>query len=243
MVNVYCLDFIKDSSTPQLGAFSAYKGFQTMGSHCKIVSNVKEIIDLNKEDIAVGGIGFVKNRLSQLGINHIEPLDYPLELRSYLGRQVWESNFNSIKGDEGIFIKPKQQKFFTGLLVTSPKDLISKAVQGQDYGIWCSEPIELISEYRVFVRYSKILDIRRYKGDFKVIPNYSLIENCIKDYKNSPLAYGIDFGITKSGKTVLIEVNDGFALGDYGLFYLDYAKLMYTRWSEIVNCKDYFNFN
>lgn len=151
-------------------------------------------------------------------------------------------NLDSITGNETIFIKPKRQKFFTGLLVQSPKDLVAKAIQGEDYGIWCSEPIKLQSEYRAFVRYGKILDVRRYKGDFKIHPNYSVIERCVIDYKNSPAAYGIDFGVTESGRTVLIEVNDGFALGDYGLFYLDYAKLVYTRWAELVSCKDYFNF-
>jgi len=242
MVNAYILNMMNDAPNPQLGAFSAFKGLQKMGAHCTIVDTVNDIVSFNKEDICIGGIGFVKNRLRQLHLDVVEPLDYPLELRDYLGREVWESTFNSIKGYEGIFIKPKQQKFFTGLVVNSPKDLVNKAVQGEDYDIWCSEPVELVSEYRAFVRYGEILDVRRYKGDYTVVPDYNVIKQCVSDYKSSPLAYGIDFGITKDGKTILVEVNDGFALGDYGLFYIDYAKLCYTRWSELVGCKDWFNF-
>lgn len=38
-----------------------------------------------------------------------------------------------------------------------------------------------------FVRYGKILDVRLYKGDWKVHYNPSIIENAIKDYVNAPM--------------------------------------------------------
>lgn len=40
------------------------------------------------------------------------------------------------------------------------------------------------------------------------------------------------------GRTLLIEVNDGYALGCYGLFYLDYAKLLSARWAELTKTVD-----
>jgi succinate-acetate transporter protein len=39
-------------------------------------------------------------------------------------------------------------------------------------------------------------------------------------------------------KTLLIEVNDGYALGSYGLFYIDYAKILAARWAELTGTKD-----
>ena len=244
MINVYCIDFNKDYSTPQIGAYTAYQGFKTMGAYCTLVESGKQLEDTNKENLAIGGIGFVKNRLKFLGVEISDNLDYPESIRSYLGRELWTSTINKVALDlPYCFIKPKnRQKFFTGLVVKDISSLQNKGLQGKDYEVWCSEVINPIAEFRVFVRYGKILDVRRYKGNYNINPDYKVIENCIKDYKDSPLAYGIDFCVTEEGKTLLVEVNDAFALGDYGLFYIDYAKMVYTRWSELVSCKDWFNF-
>ena len=44
--------------------------------------------------------------------------------------------------------------------------------------------------------------------------------------------------ITDDNRTLLIEVNDGYALGCYGLFYIDYAKLLSARWAELTGTED-----
>ncbi len=40
-------------------------------------------------------------------------------------------------------------------------------------------------------------------------------------------------------QSLLIEVNDGYALGSYGLFYPDYAKLLSARWAELIGTRIY----
>lgn len=63
------------------------------------------------------------------------------------------------------------------------------------------------------------------------------VDNAIDDYENSglaPKAYGIDFGVLDTGETVLIEVNEGYSLGNYGLDDKDYTELIETRWNEII---------
>ena len=102
----------------------------------------------------------------------------------------------------------------------------------------CSEPVDFIAEWRVFVRYGKILDVRPYKGDWKIHYDPSVIGNAIKDYVSVSNAYGIDFGVTSNGETLLVEVNEGYALGCYGLFPHLYAKLLITRWAELTNTLD-----
>ena len=96
----------------------------------KNLKNNQETDIDNKENIAVGGIGFVKSRLEYLGYSHKleSDLDYPLELRNYLGREIWTSTIDEISRTlPNIFIKSKgedKQKFFTGLVISSSKDLI-----------------------------------------------------------------------------------------------------------------------
>ena len=91
---------------------------------------------------------------------------------------------------------------------------------------------------RVFVRYGKILDVRPYKGDWRIHFDADIIESAVNEYKSAPAAYAIDFGVTDDGRTLLIEVNDGYALGSYGLFYPDSSKLLSARWAELTNTTD-----
>lgn len=107
-----------------------------------------------------------------------------------------------------------------------------------DYEVLCSESVDFVAEWRVFVRYGKVLDVRPYKGDWKAHYDPSIIENAIKDYVTAPHAYGIDFGVTSDGKTLLVEVNEGYALGCYDLFPHLYAKFLITRWAELTGMLD-----
>lgn len=65
-----------------------------------------------------------------------------------------------------------------------------------------------------------------------------IIEDAIKAYSTAPHAYGIDFGVTSNGETLLVEVNEGYALGCYGLSPHLYARLLITRWAELTNTLD-----
>ena len=48
----------------------------------------------------------------------------------------------------------------------------------------------------------------------------------------------MDFCLTDDGRTLLIEVNDGYSLGCYGMFALKYAKFLITRWAELTDTLD-----
>ena len=50
-----------------------------------------------------------------------------------------------------------------------------------------------------------------------------------------PAAYTVDFGIPSTNETVLVELNDGFAIGNYGLADYLYARLLEARWDELVS--------
>ena len=50
----------------------------------------------------------------------------------------------------------------------------------------------------------------------------------------APIAYGIDFGVTDVGATLLVEVNEGFSLGCYGLGPLADSGFLAARGRELV---------
>lgn len=88
------------------------------------------------------------------------------------------------------------------------------------------------------MRYGEILDVRPYKGDWRLHFDPSTIESAVKEYRDAPAGYGIDFGVTADRRTLLVEVNDGYALGCYGLQHDLYAQLLSARWSELVGVED-----
>lgn len=62
---------------------------------------------------------------------------------------------------------------------------------------------------------------------------------------NRPVGCSIDFAVVvRDGKeqTVFLEMNDGYALGNYGLYHLSYAKLISARWSQLLGRENIFDF-
>lgn len=193
-----------------------------------------------KEELIVGGIGIIKRRLQDFGIECAE-INYPQVLNKYLGRRIWKSTINEIANTPKVwpvFIKSVEGKRLSSKIINSIHDLVGCGCCDDNYEVLCSDPVDFIAEWRVFVRYGKIFDVRPYKGDWKVHYDPKVIENAIKDYATAPDAYGIDFGVTSKGETLLVEVNEGYALGCYGLFPHLYAKCLITRWSELTDTLD-----
>lgn len=136
-----------------------------------------------------------------------------------------------------MFIKPLEPKLFTGFVAKDRNDLYKTRCSFNEK-IYCSEVVNFKSEYRVFVRYGKVLDVKHYSGSWKYVYDSNIITNCLNDYKEQPSGFTLDFGVTDDGRTLLIEVNDAFSLGCYGLDPLAYAKLLETRWAELTKKED-----
>lgn len=235
----------KDGEFKSYNFAIAYDGFRIMG--WEIVTFTQSdnplLPDLKPEDVVVGYIETIHTALLQLGIAIPESVNYPDELANFLGRKVWRSRINYIaKHPESwnIFVKPADSpKKFKGRLVTSAKDLISCGDEFEDTEIWCSEPVQFLAEWRCFVRYGEILGVKSYYGDWRQHFDPQVIENAIAAYNSAPAGYAADFGVTDKGETLLIEVNDGYSIGSYGLFSADYSRLLASRWAEMTESRDY----
>jgi ATP-grasp domain, R2K clade family 3 len=221
----------------------AYDGFRKMGWEIVPFESIENLTVLEPESLVVGFGDDIHRALIKLNINPPTEINYPEELQQFLGRKIWMSSVNYIaKHPElwNVFIKPaKDFKKFKGRVVNSPKDLVSCGDEFVDTEIWCSEPVKFVAEWRCFVRYNAILDVRLYQGDWSLHFDPDIIKAAVAAYKSAPASYAIDFGLTDSGKTLLIEVNDGYSVGGYGLFPVDYAQFLSARWAEMTNTKDY----
>lgn len=200
-----------------------------------------ERLSLTRDTLVHGGIYTVKRALQIIGVDEPKACDGmpPAELMPFYGRRVWASNMASVRSrldnDEKIFVKPlHSQKAFTGHVIGS--DLTSLLmISGfeDDFEVMCSEVVEFETEYRGFVNRGELVGLRHYKGDFGKIVDVDVVRSAVKAWAG-PVSYSIDFGLRSNGTTSLVEVNDGFALGCYGLPSITYANFVQDRWEEMT---------
>lgn len=225
--------------------YAGIEAFYAMGFEIIEVEHLN-YLEILQDNVFFGSINFVQSALRKLNFEVPEHNDYPQCLEKFYGRQISESTINKISNNPeqwNVFVKPKDKlKKFTGRHVKSTFDLIGCGDRESDIPIWVSEPVDFISEWRVFVRYNKILGVKSYKGDWRSQYDYRIIEEAVNSFENAPAGYAIDFGLTKDGRLLIVEVNEGYSIGNYGLFYIDYAKLISARWAEMTKQKDLCNF-
>jgi hypothetical protein len=207
-------------------------------------------IKINKEDIFCGHVNLCLTILKRNNIPVPKSLDYPDELKEYFGRKIRKSTLNEfdklLKDNEELgniyeyFIKPIRNKLFTGFKCNNRQDLWNKTAQSaqtlpESTEIYVSSIVNFLDEYRVYVYQNQIIQVCPYwQESWKLkIPDYTRIEEMVAKMINPPIFYSIDVGITDKNETLLVEVNDGYALGNYGLPVKIYAEASSSRWLQI----------
>lgn len=218
--------------------FSAYLGFKQSGRVIKFFTNPEEI-NYQPHDVVVGSVQDSHYIFKKIGVT--PPNFYiPSGSESWAGRTIERSNIKEVKRrkstKERFFVKPINTKEFPAQIVDS-LPLITYRDQhlNDEMECWTSEIINFVTEYRVFIIEKEIVGCQYYCGDFSVFPNWESIKDAINAIKHQPLGWCIDFGIDDTGRTLLIEANDGYAIGDYGLYPSTYSKLLEKRWKELTS--------
>lgn len=229
----------------------AAAGFREMGAEIKKYHVIDEIYeDVTGEDIVVDYIDQVQTILRKFGVTPVCQ-DYPEQLYPFMGRRIWTDHINSINSHPekwGIFVKPVKDKAFTGHVVQEPRDLIGCGSCYEDYEVICSEILDIRREWRGFMLYDELVDIRPYKGDYHYHYDAGIVDQVVEAFRtipSRPMGCSIDFAVAcKAGReqTIFLEMNDGYALGNYGLQPILYAKLISARWSQLLERKDEFDF-
>jgi hypothetical protein len=202
-------------------------------------------LDLSPKYLLAGEASLIPKALKQLHIAIPAPNTYPEALRHMLKRNVWESTLKAVLHDldvnpfhAGVFVKPKDSaKKFTGCVLHSLSDRYLLRGASLQTPVLCAETVHWLSEYRVFVVNSRIAGIKHYWGDEQIRLDLNEVEEAIRRLEASPErtnGYGIDFGVLQNGETALIEWNDGYALGSYGLDGELYTDLIIARWEEMM---------
>lgn len=220
------------------GAYSAEDWYLQMGWECTPFIEIEDIKDsLSFDDPVVGSIKNVLLALDFLKVRRPTSLEIPESLYPYVHRKIWHTTLGEVKQHEEkwpVFIKPlRQHKLFTGHVLRNFTDLFKSMAFEDSTEILASEPIDFDSEYRCFILNGEILDVRRYTGSLEWYPDLSKVRKMIASFREAPVAYSIDVGSANGGQTVLVECNDAYALGSYGLAGHLQTKMITARWHEM----------
>ena len=170
---------------------------------------------------------------------------------------MWLDTMDSISSNEekwraGYFVKATKTKVFTGKIIKDISDLMGCGNYNENYEVLVSEPFDIKAEWRCFITYDKLIDVRPYgmiakpdndsyyyTYDSKVLKQMMEV---FVDWEDRPASCSMDICVTSDGSTLLVECNDSYALGCYGLSSLFYAKMILARWSQLLGVEDEFHF-
>lgn len=221
-------------------AFSAYEGFNHRGYKIKTFEDIEDV-PVNKTNLVVGCIEDTTKYFEYLGIEVPKPLNIPICLMGYCEREIHVLTMKKFKENKmfPVFVKPYDKlKFFPSGVLRNPSSvgMFFNDVP-DDFKVMTSEVVDMVSEYRCFVKNGSLIGIKNYIGDFKVFPDVDHIMRMIMDYEinKPPRSYTLDVAVTSDNRTVLIECNDGWSVGSYGLDGDVYSSFLLTRWNELMS--------
>lgn len=198
------------------------------------------------ETIVSGGVGTIREALQRAGRPIPENLDLPEVLKPWIGRNYWKStlaeirmNVESGEVQKPVHVKPMfHHKKFKGTIVREFRDLIPSASVDGDTPVLVQEVVSFVSEWRAYILRGQIVNVSNYLGDSLVFPDSQIMQAALDSFEMCPIAFGMDWGITADGDTLIVEVNDGFALGNYGVRLFEFTAMIEARWRELMGLSD-----
>lgn len=224
---------------------SAYLGFKEKGTEVILFEEIEEV-PTSKYNIVVAYSDFALKYFERLGFPPMLSLNMPKEIERFADRAIERTTMGVLKDgiNEGlihfpVFIKPDgiMKKFVAGVVSSKSNALVFFDDVADDEPVLLSSVVDFVSEYRGYVIDGELVGIKHYIGDFRIFPDMKVIDQAISEYKSQPAGYSIDFGVTDDGRTLLIECNDGWSLGNYGLEDRLYSKLLGIRWRQLMTFK------
>lgn len=100
--------------------------------------------------------------------------------------------------------------------------------------MWTSNRIQFFGE----VDLSSVLSGLLYRNEWS--SSIGILN--FRTWEERPAACIIDIGVTSDHKTILVECNDAYSSGDYGLEDFKYARFISARWAQIFEREDPFDF-
>lgn len=215
--------------------------FSTTELRCGDIDH--HLIDDADNTILFGGVGTVREALVRAGRPAPPNLDLPDTVRHLAARRVWESTLGEVRslvmrGEGPVHVKPRDRgKLFTGTVMSAFNDLIPSAHVDDSEPVLVQEVVKFRSEWRATILRGHIINVSHYKGDPLSFPDPDVMLRGLRCFTDQPIGFAMDWGLVED-MTLLIEVNDGFSLGNYGVRGCDYVAMIEARWRQLMGLTD-----
>lgn len=215
----------------------ALYGAQDLGLDYKLVT-FEEVQEgkwdnLIKQRLFVGSVEFMTEVFKRVGI---EQPRLPLNnLRAEKRMLMSEFQYEA-----PVFIKPTQIKLFTGTVIDEFNHVQYKH-HYPDAEIIVQDVIDFTSEWRCYIFRNKLVDIKNYSGT--IIEDLGFLKNFVEKLvlneistKNFPETFVIDIGFSNAWDIPIsvIEFNDMWAIGNYGVDNDLYVRMLKERYFDII---------
>lgn len=218
-------------------------GARDLGIEVCKYTDIKEDIVYNPYKIVVGNVVDLHWYLQDNNIPIPDDIDLTL-FTSFMNRRFEKVQYQSLSRlNYPCFIKPTKAKAFDAGVFKSFDDLINFIPSTYVHDFYYSSIKDYKSEWRVYVNNGKILKACHYLGDPLLFPNSEIINNIVR-YAETILtnhSYTVDVGVCQevggTQHTDLIELNDGYAIGNYGLEPEQYYLFLRDRWLQITGIR------
>ncbi len=190
---------------------------------------------LIRQRLFVGSVEFMREVFKRINL-----LDVRLPANSNRKHQVMtlrEAQIVWRAAGQKLFIKPVEIKLFTGLVLDG---VVHSCLDGlpEDTKVMAYEPFDspIISEWRFYIHNHQVVDGHNYSGDCFKIPFAGNVLNVVAANKDTfPCAYTIDMAVLQDESNVVVEFNDMWAIGNYGMPNFLYLRLLKDRYFEIIS--------
>lgn len=218
---------------------SAWRGFDQLGIEVVPFESNDTLSLARREDVVVGDMLSCEYALARQGVC-MPAVNYPCDIQAFLGMKVAERLVGTILPIElPVFVKPAYDRGLPGSFVRSMEDLAPFMSKGETYPLYVSGTVNVVSEWRVFVRYRNVLGAVHFLGDKSIQPDWVVAKHAIDRLNfGQPHGYALDLAVTGDGRTLLVKGNDGFTLCSYGLDDVAYALLLSARWAQLMGVLD-----
>lgn len=224
--------------------FNATEGFRLLGVETVPFEAAElDALPLDRETLVCGYVGIVHRALERLGVALPALHPAPPAVAAFYGRSIRATTLGEVRTlDQPIFVKPlSQHKAFTGHVRRGDLDDLNRTAHlDDDFDVLVSDVVDFVSEWRCFILRGRCVGAKPYAGDVRATsPDWRVLDGALDALGDAlPAGCSIDLGVTREGATLVVEMNDGYALGCYGLAAVPYAQLLEARWLEIVSRAD-----
>lgn len=146
----------------------------------------------SRTDFVVGTFEFTRLALKRMKIPMPNAEDYPECLQHLLHRRIWKTTMKDLREQlernptmAPCFFKPAVElKDFNGEIASLDwvNFLMMEYAVKPSLQIWCSEVVEMISEYRVYIVRGAIRAICRYKGPEEPLLDTNVVEEAVRAF-------------------------------------------------------------